>query len=121
MTRRSLHSLFAALALLLFNPQSMANQAMKATSPVALDNVHLIYPDQGESSDLRCVRIEGDHITSISRPGSRRCSRDGPGSTRFGRALPAARPDRHCMPTITLGPLEIRRQSEGPVMIALPD
>jgi len=65
------------------------------------------------------VRIEGDHITSISRPGSRRCSRDAQVHDLGGRYLLPGLIDMHAHHT--LGPLEIRRQSEGPVMIALPD
>jgi imidazolonepropionase-like amidohydrolase len=93
--------------------------APPAAGSIALDDVRIIDPVAGQIGPPACIRLDGHRIEYIGKSGSTRCRRDALRRDLHGRVVMPGLIDMHAH--LTLGPLEVRRDGERPVLQALPD
>jgi imidazolonepropionase-like amidohydrolase len=106
--------LLAGTLLLTSTPPASAFDTSSPAPILALDNARIVDTEHGQVSSPRCVRIEGAHITDITRSGSRRCRHGASTHDLDGRYLLPGLIDMHAH--LALGPLELRRE-QGEVII----
>lgn len=117
MKRSTIASLLLPAALCA--PAPVLADAPPIENALALDNVHILEAEDNRVSALRCVRVEGAAIATITVAGDPACLHGARPIDLEGRYLMPGLIDMHAH--LTLGPLEIKHEDGEPVMQALPD